>query len=210
MITTYLTLYLVFIIFVSVIVSLMVIKLKLPSPGLIVTLIVFFVVSPLIAGYLYIAYFNSLPETDVPDVVGAPQEIAVGNIEGAGLRARIAGSINEIKYPEGSVVSQRPEAGRRVKAGRVVSLMLSSGKRKTMAPNLLGRNYSQVGELLTAVGLCWGEVRAEKNPDVPEGTILAQEPLPGEEVEIDRAVDLIVATTAESRIIRATGEAGGE
>jgi serine/threonine-protein kinase len=206
MITAYLTLYLVFIIFVSVMVGLMVIKLKLPSPGLIATLIVIFVVSPLIAGYLYIAYFNSLPETVVPDVVGAPQEIAVGNIEVAGLRARIAGSINEIKYPEGSVVSQRPEAGRRVKAGRVVSLMLSSGKRKTTAPNLLGRNYSQVGELLSAVGLRWGEVRAERNSDVPEGTIIAQEPLPGEETEVDRPVDLIVATTLESKMLRTTSE----
>lgn len=206
MFSTYLSLYLVFVIVVSLIVSLLVLKLKFPSPRLIIALIMLFIASPLVFGYFYLMYFNSLPETIVPEVTGLSLTEAKEKLEAVDLQARMAGSVYESKYPEGAVVSQRPEGGRRVKVGRTVNLMLSSGKRKVVAPNLLGRTLSQVDAVLSAAELRLGEVRFERNQSVDEGIILAQEPLAGEEVEMGGSVDLLVATTREVIVEESTEE----
>jgi beta-lactam-binding protein with PASTA domain len=195
--TTYLTLYLLLVIAVSLVISLIVLRLKLPSPRLVITLIMLFVASPLIVDYFYLMYFNALPETITPDVIGLPFVEAKARVEAIGLKAREAGQVYESKRPEGAVVAQRPEAGRQVKVGRVINLMVSGGKRKVPVPNLVGRPLTQADEILLAAELQLGELRFEQNTSLPEGTIIAQEPLPSEEVGVGSEVDLLIATSYE-------------
>jgi serine/threonine-protein kinase len=195
--TSYLTFYLLFVIAVSLAVSLIVLRLKLPSPRLIVTLIMLFVVSPLIIGYFYLMYFDSLPEMAAPDVIGLPFAAAKAQLEAVGLKAREAGQVYESKQQEGTVVSQRPEPGRMVKIGRMVNLMISGGKRKVQVPNLIGRPLTQADEILMAAELQLGDIRFEQNAGQPEGTIIAQEPLGGEEANAGGGIDLLVATSRE-------------
>lgn len=206
MITTYLSLYLVFIIVIALVISLIVWRLHLPSPRLVISLLLLFIVSPLIVGYIAIIYFDSLPETIVPEVIGLTWEQAQAKLEEADVRPRLAGNVYEMKYPEGSVVSQRPEAGRRVKVGRVVNLMISSGKRRVKVPDLIGRPLTQVQAVLLAAGLQVGQVREEKNQEVASGAVITQEPLPGEEVETGRLVDLLVSATNEVTVIEENEE----
>ena len=203
----YIVLYLIFVFIFALLMSWIVLKLGNFSPRGVFILIFLVVVLPSMAGYFYMAYVDSLPETVVPDVKGIALDQAKEKIEAHDLRARLAGSVYEMKYPEGYVVSQRPESGRRVKIGRVVNLMVSSGKRKVTTPNLLGRPLFQADEVLFAEGLQVGEIKRELNAGVPEGSILAQEPLPGEEVDTGRRVDLVVATTMEVKVEKATEEA---
>ena len=198
MFLNYAILYLFFIILASLIAGYLVWKMKLQSPQLVISFVALFFVLPLVIGFLYFVYFNSLPEVVVPDVTGVKLDLATAKLEAIGLRAREAGSIYETRYPEGYVASQRPEGGRRAKQGRVVNLIVSSGKRKIAVPNLLGRPLSQAETVLVAAGLQLGQIKAESNIDAPDGTILAQEPLPGEEVEMGRIIDLLVSTTGES------------
>ncbi|MCU0641026.1 MAG: PASTA domain-containing protein [Candidatus Margulisbacteria bacterium] len=195
--TSYITLYLLFVIAVSLLIGLIVLRLKLPSPRLIITLIVLFILSPLIGGYFYLVYFDSLPATVTPDVSGLPFAEAKARLEAIGLKAREAGQVYESRRAEGAVVSQRPEAGRQVKIGRVVNLMLSGGKRKVTVPNLVGRPLTQADEVLMAAELRQGEIRFEQNASVPEGTIIAQDPLGGEEAGAGGGVDLLVTTSSE-------------
>ncbi|MFA5113328.1 MAG: PASTA domain-containing protein [Candidatus Margulisiibacteriota bacterium] len=197
MLTTYLVLYLLFVIAASLAVSLIVLRLKLPSPRLVIGLLTLFIVSPLVIGYFYLMYFNSLPETVTPDVTGLPLVAAQARLEEIGLKARDAGQVYESKQPEGTVVSQRPEPGRHVKVGRVVNLMISGGKRKVPVPNLIGRPLAQSDELLLAAELQLGDIRFERMDGVAEGTILAQEPMAGEETGAGGSVDLLVATSGE-------------
>jgi serine/threonine-protein kinase len=191
-------LYLVFVIIVSLVVGWLVLKLKLPSPRLVIALVLLFILSPLIIGYFYLIYFNSLPETLVPAVTGLPLEAAREKLESANLKARLAGSVYAFKDPQGTVVAQRPEGNRRVKVGRVVNLIISSGQSKVTVPNLIGRTFSQADTVLSAAELQMGDVRTEYNPNLEEKTILAQEPLGGEEVEIGSRVELLISTTLEA------------
>ncbi len=207
MVITYLSLYLLFIIAVSLVISFLVMALKLPSPRLIIAVVMIFILSPLIFGYFYLTYFESLPETTVPDVTGLPFEVATERIEALGLKAHEAGRVFETKHPEGAVVSQRPEGGRRVRAGRVINLMVSSGKRKVPVPSLVNRPLAQADEILTAAELRVGDIRFEHNENAAEGTILAQEPLAGEETAAGDPVDLLVSTTLEVIVEESTEEA---
>jgi beta-lactam-binding protein with PASTA domain len=206
MISGYLSLYLGFVIVVSLIVGLLVLRLRLPSPRLIITLLIIFIVSPLIVGYLYLVYFDSLPEVTVPDVTGVAFEVAKERLADDSLRAREAGNIFEAKYPEGFVVSQRPEAGRNVKVGRIINLMINSASSKVPVPDLLGKPFSQVGAILQAADLRQGDVRWESNPGLAEGTVIAQEPLPGEEAVTGSRVDLLVSTARETTTPEVPGE----
>lgn len=197
MVTSYLSLYLGFVIIASLIVSLLVLRLKLPSPRLISALLVLFIASPLILGYFYLVYFDSLPEVTVPDVAGQTMEVAKERLAAVNLQAREAGSVYESKYPEGIIVSQRPEAGRNVKTGRIINLMVNAGQTKVPVPDLLGQPISQAGGILQAAQLQQGDLRWEKHPELAEGVIIAQEPMPGEQAGMGSRVDLLVATTAE-------------
>jgi serine/threonine-protein kinase len=197
MISGYLSLYLAFVIAVSLAIAFLVLRLKLPSPRLIITVLIIFILSPLIAGYLFVVYFDSLPEVTVPDVTGVAFETARDRLSADNLVAVEAGNLYAPKYPEGFVVSQRPEAGRNVKAGRKINLMINAISSKVPVPNLLGKQLFDAGAILQAADLGQGEVRRERNLNQPEGTVLAQEPLPGEEAPTGSRVDLIVTTTLE-------------
>ncbi|MGB9613479.1 MAG: PASTA domain-containing protein [Candidatus Margulisiibacteriota bacterium] len=149
------------------------------------------------AGYYYLVYFNPLPEIVVPDVGGMPFKMATEKLEEFGLRVHEAGRVFDAKYPVDYVVSQRPEPGRKVKVGRIVNLIVSSGREKTTVPNLIGRPLAQAEAVLSAAQLRLGKVKKENQPQIEEGTIMAQDPLPNEEVLVGIPVDLVVSTTLE-------------
>jgi serine/threonine-protein kinase len=158
---------------------------------------IFFMLALAAGVYIYYVYFNVLPEVIVPGVVGMPFPAAEEKLSQLDLHAKKAGEVYEPKYPEGYVVSQRPEAGRKVKVGRTINLLLSSRQKLVLVPNFLGRQLSSSYALLATVGLQLGEIKKEKNLDLEEGTILAQEPLPGEEIPAGSRVDFLVSTTLE-------------
>ena len=108
----------------------------------------------------------------MPNVTGVAFDVAKERLEADSLRAREAGNIFDAKYPEGFVVSQRPEGGRNVKAGRIINLMINSASSKVPVPDLLGKPFSQAGAILQAADLAQGDVRWEKNPGLAEGTII--------------------------------------
>ncbi|MBU1866941.1 MAG: PASTA domain-containing protein, partial [Candidatus Margulisbacteria bacterium] len=161
MITGYLTAYLVFIIVVSVVISVLFLRLKLPAPRILIPLIIFLILSPVLGGYLYLTYFDSMPEIVVPDVTGLTKQQAIVRLEEAQLKVNIAGEVKQPNVPEGAVASQRPEAGRRVKENRAISLMISSGKQKVPVPDLVGKEFNQATKMLEAVGMGAGDLSHE-------------------------------------------------
>lgn len=209
MLIEYITIYLVFIIMVSLLIGLIVMKLRIPHPHIVIPAIVAIILLPAVIGYFYITYFTSLPETVVPDLKGMPLKVALSRLEALQLKGKEAGSTFDAKYPEGMVVSQRPEGGRKVKIGRLVSLITSSGKRKVMVPNLLGRPEDQVEVVLAAKGLLLGNVSRDFVPELDPGIILSQSPLPGEEVDSGSYVSVSVSSSQEPEpVIEAVPEAG--
>lgn len=212
---TYITGYLIFIILVSIIVSLLVFRLNIPKPHVFVSIAIAIILSPMVIGYLYAAYFSSIPEVTVPELAGMPLEKALEELDSRKLKGKFAGTVFDMKYPEGSVVTQRPEGGRRVKMGRVVRLVTSSGKRRVNVPNLLGRPLLQAQAVLAAKGLQLGKTEQDFVSELDPGIILVQTPLPGEEVAAGSYVNITISMTEETELAaegtdEAEGEGGGK
>ena len=197
MLITYISFYLIFIILVSIVISLLVWKLNIPKPHVFISITMAIILSPLILGYLYTAYFTSIPEATVPDLIGMPLDKANEELGALKLKGRFAGTVFNMKHAEGSVVRQRPEGGRRVKVGRVVRLVTSSGRRRVTVPNLLGRPAVQAEAVLAAKGLHLAKVERDFVSELDPGIILVQSPLPGNEVSVGSYVNITVSTTEE-------------
>lgn len=186
--------YLVFIIVVSLLVSLLVSRLKRPSPRLIILLIVLVLGLPFLAGYFYTIYFNSIPDVTMPDLKGLPLTVALEQLKLSQLKGRVGGSIAETEITTGAVVSQRPEAGRLVKVGRTVNLLVSAKVEKVQVPNLLGQPADKMAELLGEKGLQLQTVSYEYGAGIDAGLVISQLPLPGETVEAGSGVEVTVST----------------
>ncbi|MFH1347543.1 MAG: PASTA domain-containing protein [Candidatus Margulisiibacteriota bacterium] len=210
MLTEYLSYYLIFIIVASILITLIVLRLKFFAPRYLVPIIAAIILLPALIVYLYFTYFTSIPEVVVPNLTGMRLEEAFVKLESLKLKGREAGQVFDMKYAEGMVVSQRPESGRRVKVGRSVNLLTSSGKRRVMVPNLLGRPAVQAGAVLSAKGLILGMTSEEYVPELDAGIILTQSPLPGEEIDAGSYVSITVSTTFEPEVVVEEGAGEGE
>lgn len=185
--------YFIFVIIILAIVTYLVFKLPIHSPIALIFILAIVITSPVVLSYLYVTYFAPLPEVVVPDLSWMTREEAKTKLDEIGLKARIAERAYERRVPEGSIVSQRPEAGKRVKVGRVINLKVSIGKRKVIVPNLVGRPFSQVEIVLEESGLKIGSQNEEDSEQYQTGVVCRQYPLPDEEVNIGSYVDVYIA-----------------
>jgi len=191
--------YIIFLIIFSAAVSILVIKLKLPAPRIVIPLLILAIITPLVSYYFVERYFSSIPVVVVPDLKGDSLEQVATHLSKLGLTLEEAGDVYDPTLAVGTVVSQRPAAGKKVKAGRTIKLFLSSGTRKVLVPNLLGRPADQVEVVLLAEGLMLGKIEEAYSSETNSGIILSQNPLPGEEVAAGTSVEVSVSASPEAR-----------
>ena len=116
--------------------------------------------------------FWSTAEVTVPDVKGKPMALARQILEDQKLRVNVA-EVYDATVPAGTVVSQTPEAGTKVKEERVVTINVSRGGEELEMPDLMGLDRSDAEIKLKKMGLKLGSVY-EKFSDEEEGTVIGQ------------------------------------
>ncbi len=197
-----LVLYLIFIIFVLTIIAALVYRLHIPHPISTIFVIGIVIVSPVLLTYVYITYIIPTPEVVVPDLTYLTTEEADVRLTVFGLKGHISEYAYEKLVPEGRIISQRPEAGRRVKIGRIITLKVSIGRRKVSVPNLVGRFLSQVEVVLNEAGLKVGRKTEETSEQFESGVVIKQIPPPEEKVDLGSYVDIVVAQNPYMKVIK--------
>jgi eukaryotic-like serine/threonine-protein kinase len=96
---------------------------------------------------------------DVPDLVGTPQEEAVGALEDAGLAPAVEQAFHN-EVPKGHVISQEPADGTLFK-GDAVNLVVSSGPEMVQVPSVFGRSEAEATQLLESAGFAVDVQRAD-------------------------------------------------
>jgi serine/threonine-protein kinase len=127
--------------------------------------------------------------TTAPDVVGRSQAEAVEALEAAGLQARVERVPSERAL--GTVVAQVPRAGTELERGSAVRLEVSGGPARIVVPDVTGSDVGEAVAELESAGL-----RAETgdvDSDEPRGTVVAQEPVSGVQVDPGASVRLDVS-----------------
>jgi serine/threonine-protein kinase len=129
----------------------------------------------------------------VPDLSGLTRLQAQQQLDEAGL---ILGDITRRRtdeVPPGRVLEQAPLPERQAEAGSAVDIVLSAPPKPVEVPSLAGLTVDQARAELEAVGLTLGATTARTDQSIPEGRIISQDPVAGDEVPRETPVDVVVS-----------------
>jgi serine/threonine-protein kinase len=136
-------------------------------------------------------------DVEVPDLTNMSFEAATAMLEELGLAYKKEAEEYSSDVPDGYVLAQRPEAGMSVQEGRVIGLTVSAGSEVVRIPNLTGMALAQAEDALVRSGLEPGKVRENYHPEIPESSVIGQNPEPGTEVPRGTRVNLLVSLGSE-------------
>lgn len=186
------------------------IYIKIQRPVRFLLIIFLAALIPLITIYYFSTKISTLPETKVPKLVGLSIEQAAPVARAVDLKTKVVQKVFELNVPENQIISQRPEAGRMVKVGRTIDLIVSIGTRRVYMPSLVGRDLSQVEVVIKEAGLTLGNIRKVGSREFPTNTVMSQFPTAGEEVLVGSHVDITVGINPDEEPEEATREAESE
>lgn len=141
-------------------------------------------------------------EYELPDVTLKPISEAMSILKDNGFIPILQDSLYSEQYAPGTVVQQNPAPLRKVKKGRRVYLIISSGERQVPMPDLITKTLTDAVIELQDRGMFQYdttyvfsdsiEYNEEKVP-TPEGTVIRQSVPTGEKVPVSKKVLLTVS-----------------
>ena len=133
----------------------------------------------------------------VPNVVGKKREEAESELQGLGLQV----TVNEAPDPEvprGVVLSTNPTEGSELQKGTNVTLTVSSGREVTEVPEITNMTPQEAAAVLDKAGLKLDDnLKRESSDNVPEGTIISQQPVAGSQLSKGSKVSVTVSSGRE-------------
>lgn len=135
-------------------------------------------------------------ELDVPAIEGMSLIDAVDVTQKMGLLVRVD-KVDSVQ-PSGTVLSQWPEAGEKVKRGKILILKVSKGGNRRAFPDVRGLEYGQAVARLEQDGFSVGDVLKIHDENNPAGVVVAQNPAAPGVMPEGRHVDLLVSLGPES------------
>lgn len=134
--------------------------------------------------FIYPAFFSN-KTVEVPDVSGMTVSKAEKKLENKGFEVatKIKKEVND-KVKEGRVIETDPEAGRNVKKGTKITLIVSKGSEKIEIEDYTGKDYYEIKAKLEAAGIevATDKKDIEEDGQTKENTILDQDVQPGEKL----------------------------
>src|SRR4051794_1126373 len=125
------------------------------------------------------------------DVRNQPLTQAQQEVTNLGLKATPVPQEND-NVPVNQVFDQSPAPNQQVLKGSEVRLIYNAGRAKVTVPNLVGQTIAQATQTLTALGLPNPQTTQQNSDSQPAGTVLAQDPAPGD-VDAGTVVKLTVS-----------------
>jgi eukaryotic-like serine/threonine-protein kinase len=149
------------------------------------------------AGAAWFAYtkiqdqLNANKPVSVPFVKGLTEQLAVDRIRAAGLVPQVARDFSD-EVEKGTVSDQSPDAGEKVARHGNVDITVSKGKETVHVPSVLGLSRDAAISALVNAGLDPHafDIASSK----PVGTVIAQDPVAGKEVEKGSKVRINVSS----------------
>jgi len=123
-----------------------------------------------------------IPEVIVPNVLGSSLVAAERQLEESRLTGRVVSEQFHDQAPPGEILRQNPQAGERVREGRVIELWISKGRELGGAvPDVRGLPVREARLRLTEAGLSVGGETTMYHPAMPADHVIAQNPAAGAE-----------------------------
>jgi serine/threonine-protein kinase len=132
-------------------------------------------------------------DLEVPDLAGITVRDAERRLAPAGLSVSVKSERPSAHFEAGRIVSQHPKPLARVRRGRRIEVIVSTGIDAASVPLLEGLTLREASFRLLEDGLSPGDSVAVPFREVPEGRVLATAPPPGAPVSRGGRVDLLVS-----------------
>jgi beta-lactam-binding protein with PASTA domain len=133
----------------------------------------------------------------VPDVIGQPQEAAQRKLNSAGLKAGVVYVPSD--QPEGTVVSQSPNAGTKQKRGTRVQLNVALGPspgEQRAVPDVLGQDPAAAKTKLESAGFKVQTLPQGVTDATQIGTVVDEQPAGGRRAPVGSTVTIYVGRQA--------------
>lgn len=165
-------------------------------------LIAFFIVGVVIANYIVMPLVVGKGNVvEVPEVTGLPLEEAMVVLDEKGFKAVGDQKRPDTLYEEGTVVEQKPAAGSKVKKGRLVQLVVSSGVEAVRVPYLLGLTWEQALSIAERRGFVIEKVDTVQSDTLAPGRIVTMKPDPEVRVTPGTKLHLYISAGAADKNI---------
>jgi serine/threonine-protein kinase len=127
-------------------------------------------------------------------VVGAAVEEAEAALAAAGLDGEVE---RQLEYatatPAGLVIAVKPAGGEQVAHNQAIALVVSQGPEPVTAPSLTGLTLDQAQAAAAPWDLSLVEAEAEYSETVPEGQVIAQDPVAGGPTHRGEQISVVVS-----------------
>ncbi len=160
--------------------------------GLASLVLTLLIASALVAGAMLFIFGRAAPQIVLPNVQGMPEEEAEKQLRALGLKMKVIRSEYSATVEEGCIISQAPYPGMTVRAGRIVRVVVSQGRRVAYVPKLVGLTLAEATERLAERDLQVGEQERRASPE-PADFVLAQSPPAGTAVPRKSKVNLVLS-----------------
>lgn len=138
-------------------------------------------------------YLGVARYTVTPAIVNISAAKAQQRVEAAGLQYRTQESEYSETIPKGSVISSSPDAGEKIRKEGTVTAVISLGPERYTIPQLVGKKLKRATRALKRTNLTVGSVKEEYHEKIPAKAIISTDPVDGESVKRDTAVNLTVS-----------------
>jgi len=139
---------------------------------------------------------------NMPDVRGMTVTGASLQMQDLGLDVQVTRQRAHPTIPFGMILEQVPRPDSRMRGGRIVRVVTSSGPPVGAVPRVMGLSLRQAEITLQRENYRLGRVLRLRRPGVTETIVDYQNPVPGIEMYKGAVVDLVVAEPAPTVIVR--------
>lgn len=138
---------------------------------------------------------KGLGELAIPAVHGVPWRDAKYTLERYGLRVEDIFRVHSDRVTRDTVIAQSPPAASKIAKGGTVNLLVSDGPWPVsyVMPDLRGQPQYVANEIAASIGLRVERVRYVDRPEVRAGSVVVQQPAPGQRVMGGQGVELALA-----------------
>jgi beta-lactam-binding protein with PASTA domain/predicted Ser/Thr protein kinase len=134
---------------------------------------------------------NANRTVPVPNVVGSLESLAVQKIRGQNLVPQVKRDFSD-SVPKGTVSAQNPSAGTKIVKNDTVTITVSRGKQTVPVPSVVGKTRDDAVSTLANAGLKSSVFLVASGK--PDGTVTAQDPQPGKDVNKGSRVRINVSS----------------
>lgn len=167
--------------------------------NVVVLTIVFLSIMVSALGFMAIRAITKVQEVVVPEVVGLDYTEAEKMIESAGLYSnkdfRVSDNVEKNK-----VISQDPSGKQKVKEGRVINLVVSSGTKQATVPDLENMTKREA-EIALDNSQLEGVFSEAYHADIETGKVISQSPSQGQSLPINGVVNVVISKGPERKEI---------